>query len=215
MPRTANNTALIVFAKAPRPGAAKTRLVPLLGAEGAAALHARLIRHSLATACASGLRPLELHGAPDAEDPFLRGCADVCDIPLVPQTGDELGERMRNALERALANVPRVILIGTDCAALTVRHLREARDALVARNDAVFVPTEDGGFALIGATRCESRLFEGIAWGGAVVMSAMRTRLAAMGWRWQELETLWDVDRPGDYERLVASGLMDRPRTHV
>lgn len=215
MPRTGNDTALIVFARAPRPGAVKTRLAPLLGAQGAAALHARLLRHTLATARATDLHPFELHGAPDAEEPFLRFCSGRYGAALVPQTRGDLGARMHNAFERALAAAPRAIVIGADCPALTVRHLHGAREALIEGNDAVFVPAEDGGYALIGLARCDARLFENIAWGEASVMETTRERLASLAWRWHELETLWDVDRPEDYRRLVASGLLARPQTYA
>ena len=71
---------------------------------------------------------------------------------------------------------------------------------------------EDGGYVLIGLTRCDARLFEGIAWGGSSVVAETRARLRALGWTWRELDTLWDVDRPEDYERLISSGLLD-PQT--
>ena len=103
---------------------------------------------------------------------------------------------------------PRAILIGSDCPALRARHLRHADQALRDGADAVFVPCEDGGYALIGLNRVDRRLFDGIAWGGDAVMAETRRRLAALGWQWRELETLWDVDRPEDYERLVASRLL-------
>lgn len=210
MRRTAIDTTLMVFARAPRPGEAKTRLVPLLGADGAAALHAQLVAHTLATARASGLRPLELHCSPDTQDPFFASCAAVHDTTLVSQSSNDLGERMRGAFERALDSSRRAVLIGTDCPVLTAHHLRETHEALAAGNDAVFAPTEDGGYALIGLARCDARLFDAIPWGTDTVMSVTRGRLAAMGWRWHELETLWDLDRPGDYGRLVACGLADR-----
>jgi glycosyltransferase A (GT-A) superfamily protein (DUF2064 family) len=73
----------------------------------------------------------------------------------------------------------------------------------------VFVPCEDGGYALIGLQRIEARLFDGIAWGGENVMADTRARLTGLGWRWRELETLWDVDRPEDYARLMESGLLE------
>jgi glycosyltransferase A (GT-A) superfamily protein (DUF2064 family) len=111
----------------------------------------------------------------------------------------------RDALEHAGA----VILIGCDCPALKPRHLREAAAALARGADAVFGPVEDGGYALVGLTRVAESLFRDIEWGSATVMHATRTRLSALGWRAHELETLWDVDRPADYARLVASGLLD------
>jgi glycosyltransferase A (GT-A) superfamily protein (DUF2064 family) len=93
--------------------------------------------------------------------------------------------------------------------------LRQADHALREGADAVFVPCEDGGYALIGLQRVDARLFDCIAWGGDNVMADTRARLTGLGWRWRELETLWDVDRPEDYRRLLASGLLEATRTHA
>ena len=207
--------AVIVFARAPRPGAVKTRLVPPLAPEEAAALHARLVKRTLETARAASYRRIELHGTPDIDDPFFRFCAGHFGAALVAQSGADLGARMLAAFESALADCPRVLLLGSDCPALTARHLRQADCALRDGADAVFVPCEDGGYALIGLKRVDPRLFEGVAWGGASVMEDTRARLQQMRWRWRELETLWDVDRPEDYERLLASGLLDSRRATV
>jgi len=204
-----SGTALIIFAKAPRPGEVKTRLIPLLGADGAAALHARLVKRTLQTARAASFRRIELHATPGIDDPFFRLCAAHYSAALVAQAAGDLGARMLSAFESGLAGHPRVLLVGTDCPALIARHLRQADRALRDGADAVFVPCEDGGYALIGLRRAEARLFSGIAWGGEAVMADTRARLAALGWSWRELETLWDVDRPEDYARLVASGLLD------
>jgi rSAM/selenodomain-associated transferase 1 len=210
MSRTNSDDRLLVFAKAPRPGTVKTRLISVLGEEGAAALHERLVKRTLAMACATGIGQVELWCAPDTDDPFLRYCGGHYGVSLVPQTDGDLGARMRDAFKRALASARRVILIGTDCPALTTDHLHNACRLLAAGRDAVLVPAEDGGYVLIGLTRYDARLFDGIGWGEAGVMEATRTRLHALGWRWEELETLWDVDRPEDYRRLLASGLLDR-----
>lgn len=211
MTRT-DETAVIIFARAPRPGAVKTRLIPLLGAEEAAVLHARLVERTLVTARAATFRRIELHGTPDINDPFFRSCAVDFAVALAAQAGGDLGARMLAAFESALATHSRVLLLGSDCPELTARDLRQADRALREGADAVLVPCEDGGYALIGLQRPEARLFDGIAWGGENVMADTRTRLTTLGWRWQELETLWDVDRPEDYERLVSSGLLDSRR---
>ena len=207
-----NSTAVIVFAKAPQPGAVKTRLVPALGAEGAAALHTKLAKHALDTVRAASLKPVELHCAPDTDDPFFRYCQGHYGVALEPQVTGDLGVRMHAAFATALAAHPRVLMIGTDCPALTARHLRQAEKALREGHDAVLAPCEDGGYALIGLTRSDPTLFDGIAWSSASVMAQTRARLKALGWRWHELETLWDVDRPEDYARLVASRLLDTRR---
>ncbi len=206
------STVIVVFAKAPQPGAVKTRLIPLLGAEGAAALHLRLVKRALATARAAAFGRVELHCAPDAEDAFFRFCGSRYGAALAPQAAGDLGARMLAAFGTALAAHARVLLIGSDCPALSARDLRQAEQALREGHDAVLAPAEDGGYALIGLTRCDARLFEGIAWGGDGVMAETRARLAALGWRWRELETLWDVDRPEDYARLKDSGLLEDRR---
>jgi len=204
-----DGTAVIVFAKAPRPGAVKTRLIPLLGAEGAAALHERLVKHALATVHAAAFSRIELHCTPATDDTFFRFCSDRYGAVLVPQVAGDLGARMFAAFEAALAACPRALLIGSDCPALSARYLHSAERALREGCDAVLGPSEDGGYVLIGLTRCDARLFDGIAWGGVGVMAETRARLAALGWRWRELEPLWDVDRPEDYVRLMNSGLLD------
>jgi rSAM/selenodomain-associated transferase 1 len=208
MSRTSTDTRLIVFAKGPQPGHVKTRLVPRLGAEGAAALHARLVKHTLATAKLAAFTHVELHGAP-ADDPFLRSCAAVHDVALVDQCAGDLGTRMHHAITNASGSGA-VVLIGTDCVPLEPEHLTRAARSLWQGNDAVLVPVEDGGYALIGLARSDPRVFEGIAWGTSSVLHQTRRRLSELGWRWDELDTLWDVDTPADYERLVASGLLDR-----
>jgi uncharacterized protein len=207
-----DSTALLVFARAPQPGTVKTRLIPLLGSEGAAGLHARLVKRTLETARAAGFRRIELHGAPDCEDPFFRFCAGHYGVGLVPQAPGNLGARMLAAFESAVAAYPRALLVGSDCPSLTARHLREAERALRDGANAVLAPCEDGGYALMGLQRVHRALFEGIAWGSGSVAADTRARLDGLGWRWHELETLWDVDRPEDYKRLLASGLLDDKR---
>jgi rSAM/selenodomain-associated transferase 1 len=205
-----DGTAIIVFAKAARPGLVKTRLIPLLGEEGAAALHVKLVRRTLDTLRAASLKGVQLHCTPGTDDPFFWFCAGHYGVTLHQQAPGDLGEKMRVALENALVDHAVALVVGTDCPALTERHLRQAESALRAGNDAVFVPCEDGGYALIGLRRTDRRLFEGIAWGSDGVMAETRTRLRELGWSWTELETLWDVDRPEDHARLESAGLLKR-----
>jgi rSAM/selenodomain-associated transferase 1 len=210
-----DGTAVVVFAKAARPGAVKTRLVPLLGEEGAAALHVKLVRKTLDTLRAASLKNVQLHCTPGTDDPFFWFCSGHYGVTLHEQAAGDLGERMRLALEKALANHATALLVGTDCPALTARQLRDAERALREGDDAVFVPCEDGGYALVGLRQADAKLFGGIAWGSDSVMASTRDRLKQLGWRWTELETLWDVDRPEDYDRLVQSGLLDGKRATV
>ena len=201
MRRTGSRNRVIVFAKAPQPGAVKTRLIPMLGAQGAAALHARLVKKTLSTASMAVRDSLELH-VDSMDDDFLRCCSARYDAKLVPQRGADLGERMCNAFEDVFARegCTCAVLIGCDCPALTARHLRTAIRALQ-MHDAAFSPAEDGGYVLVGLARPEPRVFEGIEWGSARVMQQTRERLRHLHRSWFELETLWDVDRPADAER--------------
>ena len=199
---------VIVLARAARPGAVKTRLIPLLGLEGSAALHARMVKHSLATARKAALGAVELHCTPDCDDDFFRFCSNRYHAELREQADGDLGARMAAAASRALAAHARVLLMGSDCPALTARHLRQANQTLAGGADAVLMPAEDGGYVLMGLSRFDARLFEGIAWGTESVLRETRDRLRTLGWSWQELEALWDVDRPEDYRRLMESGLL-------
>jgi uncharacterized protein len=203
MPEMDSPIPVIVFAKAPVPGEAKTRLIPQLGARGAARLHGALIERALETARAAGLGGVQLCCAPDTTHPFFAACAARHGVALTAQTGNDLGARMLSALDRVVQRAGPALLIGTDCPALTSDHLREAAAALTAGHDAVLGPAEDGGYVLVGLQCTSPRVFEGIAWGGPDVMRDTRARLAALGWRWHEIAELWDVDRPADLMRFA------------
>ena len=193
----------MIFAKAPTPGRVKTRLIPVLGENGAAELQRELIEATLRTAADAGLGAPELWCAHGPDDPFFVDCAEKHNIGLHTQRGGDLGLRMADALESALAAGSPGLLIGCDCPALNPGYLREAAAALAEGNEAVFGPTEDGGYMLIGVARSHAAaLFEDIPWGTATVMQATRRRLRSGDWRWRELGLMWDLDRPEDLLRL-------------
>ena len=194
-----------VFAKAPRAGQVKTRLIPVLGEAGATRLHAALVERTLATAFAADVGPVELWCAPDAGDPFFQAQAANLGAVLAVQPEGDLGARMAAAFASAFGENRAMLLIGCDCPAFEAAHLREAAAAL-ARNDAVFVPAEDGGYMLVGLARPVPALFEDIPWGTGQVMARTRERLRRAGARWAELPALWDVDRPEDVARLRSGG---------
>lgn len=197
------NCRIMIFAKAPKPGRVKTRLIPALGKDGAAELQRELIERTLRTAAQARLGELELWCAPGPDDPFFVDCAARHAISLHTQCEGDLGMRMTAALESALAAGTPGLLVGCDCPALTPGYLREAAVALAERNDAVFGPTEDGGYMLVGLARSPAAaLFEDIPWGTATVMQATRRRLRSGDWRWRELGLMWDLDRPEDLPRL-------------
>lgn len=198
---------IVVFARAPRPGRAKSRLAGRYGAEGAAAIARACLLRTLATAAAAAPGRVSLWVEGEIDD-FLRETAARFELPLARQPDGDLGEKMHAALQRTLACRGPAILIGTDCPAFTATHLERAMAAL-AEADVVAVPAEDGGYVLIGARRVDPRLFAGIAWSTPDVMADTRERVRALGWRMTELDTLWDVDRPADVERAQALGLLE------
>ncbi len=196
-------TALIVFAKAPVAGQAKTRLIPALGAAGAAALAERLLEHALAAAVAAGFDTAELCVTPDRGHPVLQRLARQHGLALTEQGTGDLGTRMHRALERALQTHQRALLFGSDVPELDAPRLRQAAAALHT-HDAVFVPALDGGYALVGLRRSEPRLFEGIAWSTPRVMAQTRERASVAELSWVELPPLHDIDEPTDLAHLPA-----------
>lgn len=192
-----SDSLIIVFARAPVPGQAKTRLIPALGAWGAARLQARLTLSALRTARAARCGPVELHGT--ARHSFFPGKA-----PFRLQRGADLGERMFRAIRDGLRRHRAVILIGSDCPELKARDLRRAARLLAGTCDAVLAPAEDGGYALIGLKCVSPKLFAGIAWGSAEVYAQTLERLSRSDYRSRALRVVWDVDRPADLLRLAS-----------
>lgn len=193
---------VIVLARAPRAGQAKTRLIPRLGAHGAAAFQARLIERCLQTVTGAGLSPVELWCTPSRDEPFFRDCRERYDVGLYDQIPGGLGARMHAALTSALNHAASVLLIGTDVPTLQAGDLDEAFHALHAGADIVLGPARDGGYYLIGMKQADRRVFEGIRWGGATVYQDTVFCLREHGWRWYELREQRDVDTPEDYERI-------------
>ena len=194
---------IAIMAKAPIPGLAKTRLIPALGASGAARLQRRLTRMTLACALDARLGAVTIWCAPDRRHRFFRALRHTTDVNLLVQSSGDLGDRMHTAFRLHCTRGP-VLVIGTDCPVMRPEHLREAARALIAGDDAVFYPAEDGGYALVGLRAPQPALFAEMAWGTSSVMSDTRSRSRAQGLRSCEFETLWDVDLPDQLERLGA-----------
>jgi uncharacterized protein len=203
------DTLICVFAKEPQAGAVKTRLIPLLGSQGAADFHARCVQHALRTALDADLGPVAVCCSPASGAAFFARCAADFGIALTEQGAGNLGERMHRALEQGLSKHESVIIFGADCPALQSQDIREAAQALRGDYDAALSPAEDGGYVLIGAQKADPRLFDNVVWSTAQVMQQTRDNLQQLGWHWKELALQWDIDLPADYQRLKASALME------
>ena len=169
---------ILIFARAPVPGACKTRLVPALGKRGAAGLSRALMRHLFAMLDKAGVAPAILCCAPDCGHPLFQQRMERKWM----QRGGDLGERMLDAAGRALEEAERVLLVGTDCPALSAGYLEKAFRALE-RADVVIGPAEDGGYVLLGLKKLDAYLFRGIAWGTPVVLDQTLERVVGLGWR--------------------------------
>ncbi|MFE8032453.1 TIGR04282 family arsenosugar biosynthesis glycosyltransferase [Thiohalocapsa marina] len=189
---------VLVFAKAPVAGEAKTRLMPALGADGAARLAERLTMQTFDMLSASGLGPIELWCAPDVRHPLFTQAAGRHGWALHPQRGRDLGERLWSAASHLPGGL---LMLGTDCPALTGDHLRQAL-ACLSSQDAVLGPAEDGGYVLLGLRRAHASLFTDMPWSSDQVAAITRERLRRLGWTWSELAPLPDIDRPEDLARL-------------
>ena len=195
---------VLVFAKAPDPGAVKTRLVPALGVGGAAVLAARFARRTLDTATRAAVGPVLLMCAPDTVHPFFDVCRQRHAIRLAPQGDGDLGERMHRAFSMILAESAAAILVGTDTPDLHADDLSEAAHALQDGADVVLGPAEDGGYWLIGLRSPVRALFEAVPWSTDSVLRITRERIAALGLRLHELAVRADIDRPEDLALLLA-----------
>ncbi|HKY87946.1 MAG TPA: TIGR04282 family arsenosugar biosynthesis glycosyltransferase [Pseudorhodoplanes sp.] len=196
---TTELVAIAILAKAPIPGLAKTRLIPALGAHGAAMLQEALTARAVETAFAAQTGPVTLWATPDATHPSFRELAVKSQIAVKRQPEGDLGARMLAACD-AIAGP--ILVVGTDCPSLSPAHLQKAADALRHGSDVVVIPAEDGGYVLIGMRNPQPHLFGAMPWGTDSVMTETRGRIAAANLRCRELPTLWDIDRPDDLEKL-------------
>ena len=204
---------IILFTRYPEPGRTKTRLIPILGPQGAAAFQKRLTEQAFAAAgeaCARTGAALEVRFEGGAEEDLRGWLGPGADYR--PQGEGDIGRRMeRSLLAAGIQGAGRVVLVGSDIPGLRAGHLVAAFERLRAC-ELVFGPAADGGYYLVGATdralgRATRYLGPGIAWGTGDVLAATLARVRADGFACELLDALADVDRPDDLaEALDALG---------
>lgn len=205
---------LQVFAREPLPGCVKTRLVPAVGEDGAAAVYRVLLQRTLQAACAAAVEHRELWlDRPPGQAAAPSSPAPCTLAPRVQADGD-LGERMAAAIADGLGASARVVLVGSDCPELTPDYI-EAAFASLDRHDVVLGPTHDGGYILVGMRRLHGALFTDMAWSTPDVLATTRERLRRSGLSWHELPARADIDLPHDLDRFpairAAAGLAQTP----
>ena len=198
---------IVIFAKAPQAGLAKTRLIPALGAQGAADLAHCMLMHTLDKAIAANIGTVELCVTPAPADPVWQTLGMPETVRWSDQGAGDLGERMARAARRVIDGGEAVVLIGTDCPELSVEHLRQA-DSELQRVDASLFPTADGGYALLGLNQFHRSLFADIAWSTDSVAFQTLCRLGQLGWTVQSHATLHDIDDPADLKWLPSPWLV-------
>jgi uncharacterized protein len=180
-------------------------MIPVLGAQGAAALARRMFDHTLAKAIEADLGPVELCASPVGH-PIWATLSIPAEVYVTDQGDGDLGARMARACARTLAAGEAVLLIGTDCPACDASYLRAMALAMQS-NDAVVAAASDGGYPAIGLTRYEASVFEDIAWSTNTVLRATIEKFQALAWRFEVFPELHDIDEPGDLIHLSPGWL--------
>jgi len=188
---------LVIMAKAPQPGRAKTRMIPALGREGSARLARQLLTRTLAAATGAGIGQVEVCVTPALDSGAWQGTEWPEGVTFSDQGEGSLGQRMARASERLVGAGRSVILMGTDCVQmspellqLAARQLREA--------DTVIHPTRDGGYALMGLNHFHPSLFQDIPWSTEKVLPLTQARAQALPRTLILGDFLLDLDEPED-----------------
>ena len=192
---------VVIFAKAPRPGYAKTRLIPALGLDGSAKLASKLLQHAVEQALAADIGPVELCVSPSVHHPIWQQLDLPSGLNWSYQGEGDLGQRMARTVRRVTRNGEAILLLGTDCPGLNAARLRLAAYALYS-HDACLVPVFDGGYSLVGLNQPIESIFSEMPWSTDQVAQLTRQRIAASGNTLAELETLYDIDVPADLHHL-------------
>ncbi len=203
----ATDAIVAVFTRAPVLGSVKSRLMPVLGEQGALEAHVELLRHTLENLCGvDQFASVEIWCAGDP------GTIPASSLPFPAsvrtQTGQDLGERMLGAVSDITARGAIAVLVGSDCPVLDATYVAEAVRAVRGGADVVLGPAADGGYVLIAMAHPHAELFSGVRWGRSTVLAETLQRAKALELRVHRLAVLWDVDLPEDWERYR------RMRTH-
>ena len=182
-----------IFARPPVEGKVKTRLMVDIGAKSATEIYLHCLNYTINLVKKSGM-PTQLWLSEEGKHPLFM------DLPINLQTGNNLGERMYQAMSDGLEQPTsdgQVILIGTDCIELTDQFFQESSRALKSA-DLVFVPAIDGGFALIGCRKIEADLFSGVEWGGNKVLAQTISNAQKCNLSYMLLSPVRDIDTLSD-----------------
>ncbi|HEY3663193.1 MAG TPA: TIGR04282 family arsenosugar biosynthesis glycosyltransferase [Chthoniobacterales bacterium] len=195
-PTSANLCALALMTKAPRAGHVKTRLMPPLSAEEAAALNISFLRDLARSIdqAETGARGIGCYTPVGAEEVYDDILPDH--FQLIAQRDSDLGQRLAGAIEDLLSvGFSAVCLINSDSPTAPAAVFAEAVQVLSQPNERLVLgPSDDGGYYLIGMRKLYSRLFEGVDWSTGRVLAQTQERAAEIGLEVHLLPSCYDVD---------------------
>jgi hypothetical protein len=197
-------TVLGLMSRAPVAGRCKTRLIPDLGARGAANLTAAMLQDSLVAFDRLPVARKVLLAAPEDHGVAVLKTFAPAGWEVVPQLGDDLGRRMLRAMKTLSGAGDAVVLVGSDAPTAPLEPLAQALPRLTGEMRALLGPADDGGYWLIGLTSPSPEVFRDVPWSTKLVLPRTRERLRAAGFTWEELPAAYDVDEPADLARLRA-----------
>jgi hypothetical protein len=194
---------LIIYAKAPRAGYAKTRLAATLGNVGASGVYARLLYAYLFDLLETYIpgRRIEISVATASDVSFF--AAAFPELNIQAQVEGNLGKRMAASFQRAFEQgAESAVLTGSDIPGLDADLVEEAFAAL-RKKPAVIGPAEDGGYYLLGMRSPGAPLFDGITWSTEHVLDQTERLAHQQGIAVHYLPTLFDIDDGDDYSRWI------------
>ena len=195
---------ILLFAKAPELGKVKTRLAKVLDELEILSLYEAMLSHALSFLYKNTLSELQLWISFGSESD-TRIFSTLPSGPKINRQADgDLGVKMGSAINHVLSvkNSKGAVIIGADCPVMSLSYIEQALSQLQSGVQLVIGPAEDGGYVLIGVDDFYPDIFEGIHWGTKEVLEQTIRKAKKAGLRYSFLDTLWDVDRPGDLERL-------------
>jgi len=199
LPKTIDKC-LIIFTRYPEPGITKTRLIPALGAVGAATLQRQMTEYVLAQA-----QLMQSIERVCVQVRFAGGNKQLMqnwlgnNIECLAQGEGDLGQKMANSLISAFHNQTKsAVIIGSDCPGLTPLLIAKAFQQLHLGSDLVLGSAIDGGYYLIGINRFIPQLFAGISWGSDRVFEQTVAIAESLNLATAYLPPLADIDRPED-----------------
>ncbi len=189
------STSLIIFAKSPIPGKVKTRLTPHITPTEAAELYKSFIADIICSTRKLKCDQVAIAYTPsNAEATFHSICGQS--VNYLPQKGDNLGERMKNAFKLSFnEGSKRTVIIGTDSPTLPLSYIQKSFDVLKEVPIAIG-PTFDGGYYLIGLSEQNDAIFDGIDWSTSKVFDQTLTRIQTINKQLYVLPPWYDVDTP-------------------